>query len=300
MLYNEAVQTLNKIDLAGLLSGLSIFGKSKADLLALIEKRLNNKNELLTIATPNPEQVILAYHNPSFNSYLHQFDLLLPDGQGLVWAMRKLAKDHGLPPVAERIAGREVVAFLLHQAVQRQLKVLVVGGRDYEGGIVAAAKVGGNVSCVMVAAEQLAEAPLNEQVVVDSLVREGVAFPLYWTPAYASVATPTADEQRRLEQLIANLQPDLVLVAFGAPYQEEWVVNHASLLKQHQVQLAMVVGGTFDYLLGKVPAVPQFMVSLGLEWLFRLITQPWRWKRQLKLAEFVTLVLTQPKKSQLE
>lgn len=276
---------MNKIDSAGLLFSLSVFGKSKQSLLALIEKRLNNKNELLTIATPNPEQIVLAHHNPTFNSYLHQFDLLLPDGQGLVWAARMTVSGQSTV-ITERIAGREVVAFIIGQAIEKQLKVLVVGGREYEGGVVPAAKVGGKEGGVIVPANS------NQSSIEGIEGIEGAAFPLYWTPGYASVAAPTAMEQHQLEQLISQLQPAVVLVAFGAPYQEEWVINHAQLLKQHGVRLAMVVGGSFDYLLGKVPQVPPLMVTLGLEWLFRLVTQPWRWKRQLKLIEFVWLVFT--------
>ena len=53
----------------------------------------------------------------------------------------------------------------------------------------------------------------------------------------------------------------------------------------------MAVGGTFDYLLGIVSRCPEWLSNLGLEWLFRLVTQPWRLKRQLRLIKFVGLVV---------
>lgn len=275
MLYNGGVQTSNKVDSTIPLYGLSIFGKSKAGLLALVEKRLNNKNGLMTVATPNPEQVVLAHNDATFNGYLHQFDLLLPDGQGLVWASRMLAAKQGGQPLMERVAGREVVAFILGQAQQQHLKVLIIGGRGYEGGIIPAASLSAAESCVIVPAT--------------SRYDQALPFPLYWTMGYQTVAAPTAAEQHQLESAIADLKPDVVLVAFGAPYQEGWVVNNRELLSKNEVRLAMVVGGSFDYLLGKVPKTPLWVSQFGFEWLFRLITQPWRWKRQLKLIEFIGL-----------
>jgi len=57
------------------------------------------------------------------------------------------------------------------------------------------------------------------------------------------------------------------------------------------VKVAIGVGGAFDYISGKVPRAPRLVQKLGFEWLFRLIRQPWRIKRQLALLEFIFLVL---------
>ncbi|MEX2144803.1 MAG: WecB/TagA/CpsF family glycosyltransferase, partial [Candidatus Spechtbacterales bacterium] len=81
---------------------------------------------------------------------------------------------------------------------------------------------------------------------------------------------------------------DVLFVAFGSPKQEIWIKNN---LKNLPVTVAMGVGGAFDMISGKVKRAPVFIRSLGLEWLFRLIIQPWRIKRQLRLLEFVFLVL---------
>lgn len=81
---------------------------------------------------------------------------------------------------------------------------------------------------------------------------------------------------------------DILFVAFGSPKQELWIANN---LKKLPVRVAIGVGGAFDMISGKVPRAPLFMRSLGLEWLFRLIIQPWRLKRQLSLLTFVFLVL---------
>lgn len=80
---------------------------------------------------------------------------------------------------------------------------------------------------------------------------------------------------------------DILFVAFGAPKQEIWISEN---LRKTPVRMAMSVGGAFDYLSGNVQRAPQWVQDLGFEWLFRLLRQPWRLKRQLSLIEFALLV----------
>ncbi len=83
---------------------------------------------------------------------------------------------------------------------------------------------------------------------------------------------------------------DILFVAFGAPKQEMWMAENLDKLP---VKVMMGVGGAFDYLSGKVPRAPILIRRLGFEWLFRLIVQPWRIKRQLALLEFIWLVVNE-------
>jgi N-acetylglucosaminyldiphosphoundecaprenol N-acetyl-beta-D-mannosaminyltransferase len=289
MFYNGVVKMQNKIDSTRLLFGLPIFSKDKERLLALLHSRLNNKSGVVSIATPNPEQIVLAKQDNQFNQYLHQFDLLLPDGQGLVWASQLLASKTGQAPLTERIAGREVVAELLTVAQQLRLKVLIVGGRGYRGKSI---KVRGDKLKRDVAKQcKVIEVGGDSQEDPTAFSESNNAGPLYWTPAYVNVATPTTVEEEQLSSLLRQLEPDLVLVAFGAPHQEAWIINHLSLLEQQGVSLTMAVGGSFDYLLKTVPQAPNWISKIGLEWLFRLVTQPWRWKRQLALITFIGMTL---------
>lgn len=81
---------------------------------------------------------------------------------------------------------------------------------------------------------------------------------------------------------------DFLFVAFGFPKQEEWIYNN---LPQIPVTAAMGVGGAFDYFSGKIPRAPKLIRIIGLEWLFRLIVQPWRIKRQLALPKFTLHII---------
>jgi len=71
-------------------------------------------------------------------------------------------------------------------------------------------------------------------------------------------------------------QPDILLVAYGHPAQDLWIAEHQSELR---VPVAIGVGGTFDYLSGRVPRAPLALRRTGLEWFYRLVRQPRRWRR---------------------
>lgn len=82
---------------------------------------------------------------------------------------------------------------------------------------------------------------------------------------------------------------DILFVAFGAPKQEKWMAGN---LKKLDVKVMMGVGGAFDYISGRVPRAPLVLRKMGLEWLFRLIIQPWRIKRQLALIKYMLLLIS--------
>jgi len=81
---------------------------------------------------------------------------------------------------------------------------------------------------------------------------------------------------------------DVLFVALGFPKQEKWIAEN---LDKIPVKCAMGVGGAFDYLAGVVPRAPKLVRELGFEWLFRLIMQPWRIKRQIVLPQFIIRVI---------
>lgn len=80
---------------------------------------------------------------------------------------------------------------------------------------------------------------------------------------------------------------DILFVAFGQGKQEKWIAKNLDKLP---VKAAMGVGGAFDYLSGSIPRAPFWLRRLGLEWLFRLIIQPWRIKRQLNILKLFYLI----------
>jgi len=91
---------------------------------------------------------------------------------------------------------------------------------------------------------------------------------------------------------IHDHRPDVLLVAYGAPAQEMWIDR---LKNRLGVSIAIGVGGAFDYLTGRVPRAPGWMRRARLEWLARLVRQPWRIRRMSVLPVYAIKVLRSPR-----
>ncbi len=102
--------------------------------------------------------------------------------------------------------------------------------------------------------------------------------------------SPQDDNWPGIRQRLDATQPDILFVAFGHPRQDFWIDEHRHELP---AKVAIGVGGAFDFVAGVTVRAPRWVQRLGLEWLHRLIYEPWRWRRMLKLPSFVGLVLVQ-------
>ncbi|NBD34691.1 MAG: WecB/TagA/CpsF family glycosyltransferase [Chloroflexi bacterium] len=83
-------------------------------------------------------------------------------------------------------------------------------------------------------------------------------------------------------------QAEILFVAYGAPAQDLWLDQH---LAQTGAAVGIGVGGSFDFVAGVAKRAPRWIQRLGLEWGYRLLREPWRWRRQLALPYFAWLVL---------
>ena len=100
--------------------------------------------------------------------------------------------------------------------------------------------------------------------------------------------SPGPEEDEASVALVRAARPAVLLVAYGHPQQELWIARNRDRLG---VPLALGVGGAFDYLAGRVRRAPGWMRQAGLEWLFRLVRQPWRVKRMAVLPIFAVEVM---------
>lgn len=96
------------------------------------------------------------------------------------------------------------------------------------------------------------------------------------------------NEEDAIVAEIGLMKPDILVVALGAPYAEKWIYKHKSQLA---AKIAIGVGGSLDVISGKVKETPEIWRKLNIEWLFRLINQPSRWRRQLILPRFALRAL---------
>lgn len=96
------------------------------------------------------------------------------------------------------------------------------------------------------------------------------------------------EEEKKIINTINSLEPDILLVGLGAPKQEKWINQNIDNLN---IKVAIGVGGSFDGMAGIVKRAPEIYQKLGLEWFYRLIKQPTRIKRMIKLPMFLLRVI---------
>ncbi len=211
---------------------------SKQDMRALFSKWLQGRvfNHVITL---NPEICLLAEKDHDYHKIIKKSTLSVDDGIGLQIA----AKIFGAK-MPERITGREVIAELCKLAVKNNKRIYLIGA---EPGI--AKKAGRSLA---------KDYPGLEIVGAEEGISE----------SGFSVDSP------ELIQRINKSKADILLVAFGAPKQEKWISNNQKKLSN--VRIAVGIGGLFDYMAGEVAQPHPFIQKVGLEWLFRLFTQPKR------------------------
>jgi polysaccharide pyruvyl transferase CsaB len=88
-------------------------------------------------------------------------------------------------------------------------------------------------------------------------------------------------------EAIRHSQPDILFIGLGSPRQEKWAHSH---LKALNIPLVMCIGGSLDVISGRVKRAPKFMRMLGIEWLYRLLKEPRRFRRMLVLPQFILKV----------
>lgn len=154
----------------------------------------------------------------------------------------------------ERVTGVDLACSLLQEAAARQTPVYLFGGAP---GI----------------AEQAAA---NVQQQIGSLHIAGTHSGFF-----------SADEEKDIIEDIRSQGTRILLVALGVPKQEKWISEH---LYELGPCVCMGVGGTFDVLAGKAARAPKWMQDNRLEWLYRLLKEPTRFKRMLALPKFVAAV----------
>ncbi len=108
------------------------------------------------------------------------------------------------------------------------------------------------------------------------------------SPPATLVGEPGPDGDAEARALIHEFRPHIVLAAYGAPAQEFWLDRN---LRDLAPVVGIGVGGTLDYLAGRIPRAPAPLRRLGLEWAYRLAREPWRWRRMRALPEFARLAI---------
>lgn len=105
-------------------------------------------------------------------------------------------------------------------------------------------------------------------------------------PALQVVAVDDGPPNGATARRVGHAKPDVVLAAYGGGRQEPFLADYGETLG---AAVGIGVGGTFDFLAGEVTRAPRIVRERGLEWLWRLVKEPWRWRRQTVLPQFFLL-----------
>jgi N-acetylglucosaminyldiphosphoundecaprenol N-acetyl-beta-D-mannosaminyltransferase len=198
------------------------------------------------IVTPNPEIVMQARQDPDLRAILNRSALAIPDGVGLLIAARWLGR-----PLRQHVRGTDLVHRLAARSVERGWRWYLLGAAE---------------GVALEAGAALQRAYPGMQLVG------------------AAPGSPDPRDDEVVRRMIAAAGPvEIILVAYGAGRQERWMARNLGPL---DIPIGIGVGGVLDFLAGRVPRAPAWIRRLELEFLYRLIRQPHRWRRQLALPRF--------------
>lgn len=237
-----------------ILLGIKINCISQKKAISLIKNWLKTDKQY-QITTPNPEQIVLSNKDYRFKKILNKSALAIPDGIGILWAIKLLN-----PKLDrfERLSGTDLMLKICSLAANNGWRIFFLGGQN----------------------ETAKNAAYN--------LRNKIK--VSYSTGAKDIKQLSPRENAAIIKKINSFKPHFLFVAYGAPWQEKWIADN---LKKLDAKVAIGVGGGLDYLAGKLKRAPEFIRKIGLEWLWRLIKQPWRITRQLALVKFVYLVIKQ-------
>lgn len=222
------------------------------DYLAWLMQQLQHQQGV-HVVTLNAEMAMQAEANPELAAVIHQAELVIPDGAGVVFYLALRGQR------VNRCPGIELAAALLTQSVAstpnapkpaQPYSVFFYGGAPG----------------VCEAAAQAWQARVPGIAIVGT--QNG-----YLSP----------DAQPQFQQTLKTLQPNIILVGLGVPRQEFWIAENRHLCPN---AVWIGVGGSFDIWAGTKTRAPGWLRNNHLEWVYRLYQEPWRWRRMLALPQF--------------
>jgi len=223
---------------------INIDNLSMEETLEMIDSVIESR-ETRYIVTPNVDHIMTLQKDKEFRRIYEEAFLVLPDGMPLVWASKILGC-----PLKDKISGSDLFPLLCERAQKKNYKLFFLGGKP---GVAARS------------AEILGKRYKGIQIA-------GVHSPPYGFE----------NDQAENESIISRIKrakPDILFVGLGAPKQEKWIYRH---YKELDIPVNIGIGITFEFIAGTIKRAPLWMQKSGLEWLWRLTSEPGRlWKRYL-------------------
>ncbi len=191
------------------------------------------------VSTINVDVVMKIEEDPYLKKIVDSADMVLVDGKPLVW----ISKLHG-KPLKAKISGSDLVPLLCKVAAQKKYTIFIIGGKE---GI----------------AEQ-AKRKLEKKL-------SGIQIVGTYAPPFGF--EKDEKELDKINRIISDVHPDLLIACFGCPKQEKWIYEN---ILRYDAKVSICAGATVDFLAGNVTRAPRWMSDHGLEWFYRFLQEPKR------------------------
>lgn len=219
--------------------------------LEQVTRFIEQGNKLHTIFASNPEKNYSVPKDPFLYSMFRKADLLIPDGIGMVLAVKFL---YGAD--LQRVPGCELMQNICALAEKNKYRIFIYGAKE-DVNKTAVEELEKRHPRILIVGRQNGYLPEKENDVLIERINQSKA--------------------------------QILFLALGSPKQELWIANNRDRLKH--VRICQGIGGTLDVIAGTVKRAPEFYCKTGLEWFYRLACEPARIKRQLRLPLFAGQVL---------
>ena len=209
------------------------------------------------IVTPNSEIIENATRDPELAQLISEAALIIPDGIGLVYAAKILNYN-----LSERVTGVDFLTEILGYLEKTGKSIYLLGSKPENSEMKSVAELAGE----------------NMKIRFPNLKIAGTHHG-YFKP----------EDEPEIVREINESGADFLCVALGAPKQEKFMNTHKNEFVN--VRAGIGVGGSLDVWAGTVKRAPEFYQKHGLEWLYRFVKQPSRWRRMLRLPVFMVKVI---------
>ena len=211
---------------------------SMSETIDEIEKMIACEKKSYIVAI-NVDVVMKIEHDSYLKKITDNADMVLVDGKPLIW-VSKIYKN----PVKAKISGSDLVPLLCAEAAHKGYSLFIIGGKE---GIAKKAKI-----------------RLEEQYPTINVVGT-------YAPPFGFEDDP--NELDKINNMISEKKPDLLIACFGCPKQEKWIYEN---YQKYDAKVSICAGATVDFLAGNVNRAPKWMSEHGLEWFYRFLQEPKR------------------------
>jgi len=281
MVKSEEVKSTKNAEKSFKMWKINFCGRGKQGVLKFLESGKYKKP--WWIATVNPEFMVKARKDREFLNILEKTDMNVVDGIGIIWAKELLNRAKN----QDEGKGFEIGKFGKRLIAGVEVGLGVLAGK-YRNRLVAGSKLMDDIC-------QLAVQKNEKVFFLGGFEERALKTQKFFEKKYKGLMARSCSGKGRVSneevlRQINEFKPDYLFVAYGMKKQEEWIDKNIDLIK---VGVVMGVGRSFDYYSGELKQAPEEWRRIGLEWLYSLIQEPKRWKRQLALPEFIWKVLTE-------